>query len=54
LLKESEEGSYSNGDIADRGFENFHHGTRKFNMLTENSADNCAGYSLSLFQLAGI
>jgi len=54
LLKEGGEESYSNGDIADRGFENFHHGTRKFSMLAKNSADNCAGYSPSLFQLAGI
>jgi len=54
LFKEGAEGSYSNGDIVDRGFENFHHGTRKFNMLAENSAHNCAGYSPSLFQLAGI
>jgi hypothetical protein len=50
LLKEGGEGSYSNGDIADRGFENFHHGTRKLNMLAKNSA----GYSQSLFQMTGI
>ena len=49
LLKDGAEGSYSNGNIVDRGFENFHHGTRKFNMLAENSADNYAGYSPSLF-----
>jgi hypothetical protein len=54
LLKEGGEGSCSKGGIADRGFENFHHGTRKFNILAENSAHNCAGYSPSLFQLAGI
>jgi len=53
LLKEGGEGSYSNGETADRGFENFHHGKRKFNMPAENSADNCAGHSPSMFQLAG-
>jgi hypothetical protein len=50
LLKNGGERSYTNGDIAERGFEDFQHGTRKFIML----ADNCTEYSPSLFHLAPI
>jgi hypothetical protein len=54
LFKEGGDGSYTNGDTADRGFETPHHSTRKFIMLAYNSTENCAGYYPSLFQLVCI